>query len=158
NSGTNMSTVQHTSVAITAVNDPPQLANVATTASYTENAAPTVLANALTVSDQDNTSLAPAPGRISAGFVLGDLLAARVTGTSISPFYDPATGTLTLTGSDTLAHYQQVLRTVTFSSSSDNPTDFGLYGSRSIDWQVNDGTASSVTLQTHADYGAGNKP
>ena len=26
---------------------------------------------------------------------------------------------------DTLAHYEQVLRTVTFSSTSENPTDFG---------------------------------
>ena len=119
---------------------PPVLANVAATASYTENAAATVLSNALTVSDPDNANLMSATVRISGGFLFGDVLAADVTGTSITASYDAANGTMTLTGSDTLAHYQQVLRTVALSSTSDNPTDFGLYQSRTIDWQVNDGT------------------
>src|SRR5262249_26142294 len=51
--------------------------------------------------------------------------------------------------------YQQVLRTVAFSSSSDNPTDFGADPSRTITWQVNDGT---VDFQTHVDYAAGSQP
>src|SRR2546423_7856417 len=133
-------------------NSPPVLGNVATTASYTENAAATVLAPALTVSDSDNANLASATVRIRSGFFAGDVLAADVTGTSITLSYDPANGILTLTGSDTLAHYQQVLRTVVFSSISDNPADFGLSPSRTIDWQVKDGTAASVSLQTHVTY------
>ena len=39
----------------------------------------------------------------------GDVLAANISGTSITASYDSATETLTLTGSDTLAHYQSVL-------------------------------------------------
>src|SRR5438876_128017 len=101
-------------------NSPPVLANVATTASYTENAAGTPLAPALTVSDSDNANLASATVRISGGFLPGDVLATNVSGTGITASYDAVDGTLRLTGSDTLAHYQQVLRTVVFSSTSDN--------------------------------------
>ena len=55
----------------------------------------------------------------------GDVLAANTAGTSITASYNSTTETLTLTGSDTLAHYQPVLDSVTFSSTSDNPTNFG---------------------------------
>src|SRR5262249_51545744 len=67
----------------------PVLANVATTAAYTENAATaTVLANALTVSDADSPNLVSATVRISSGFFFGDVLAADVTGTSITRSYN----------------------------------------------------------------------
>ena len=124
-------------------NSRPMLANVATSGSYTENGTGIVLAPALTVTDNDSANLASATVRIDGGFYAGDVLAATTAGTSITASYDAADGTLRLTGSDTLAHYQQVLRTVTFSSTSDNPTDLGLSPSRSIDWQLNDGTAGA---------------
>ncbi|MDQ6434273.1 FG-GAP-like repeat-containing protein [Mesorhizobium sp. LHD-90] len=53
------------------------------------------------------------------GGLPGDVLSADTTGTSIVATYDPATFTLTLTGNDTLANYEKVLRTVTFSSGDD---------------------------------------
>ena len=46
-------------------------------------------------------------------------------GTAITASYDAASGVLTLTGTDTLAHYQQVLDSVTYASTSHNPTSFG---------------------------------
>ncbi len=49
----------------------------------------------------------------------GDLLVANITGTSIAATF--ASGTLTLTGIDTLAHYQQVLRTVTYTNTATGP-------------------------------------
>ena len=42
-------------------------------------------------------------------------------GTGITASY--ADGVLSLSGSDTVAHYQQVLRTLTYDNSSENPTD-----------------------------------
>src|SRR5262249_20118012 len=57
--------------------------------------------------------------------------------------YNAATETLTLTGSDTLAHYQTLLDEVSFRSSSDNPDNFGANTSRQVTWVVNDGSASS---------------
>src|SRR5262249_27608023 len=55
-----------------------------------------------------------------------------------------ATETLTLTGSDTLAHYQSVLDKVTFSAAGDNPTDFGSDPTRTVTWTLTDpsGTAN----------------
>jgi Ca2+-binding RTX toxin-like protein len=53
------------------------------------------------------------------GGLPGDVLAADTTGTAITAVYDPDTFTLTLTGNDTLANYEKVLRTVTFSSGDD---------------------------------------
>src|SRR5262249_13376157 len=66
-------------------------------------------------------------------------------GTSITASYDSTTETLTLTGSDTFAHYAQVLDTVTFVTASHNPDDFGSAPTRTIAWTLNDGSASSPT-------------
>lgn len=49
-------------------------------------------------------------------------LAATTTGTSISAAYNSGTGVLTLSGTDTVANYQTVLRSITYSNTSDNPT------------------------------------
>src|SRR5262249_19152913 len=64
---------------------------------------------------------------------------------SITANYNSTTEVLTLSGSDTLAHYQQVLDSLTFSSTSDNPTDYGSFLSRVLTWTVNDGGASNNT-------------
>jgi serralysin len=50
---------------------------------------------------------------------------------------------LTLAGTDTLAHYQQVLESVTFSSTSFNADNSGVNPTRTIQWQVNDGSAAN---------------
>src|SRR6185436_5426332 len=72
----------------------------------------------------------------------GDVLAANVAGTSITASYNAGTETLTLTGSDSVAHYQQVLDSVAFSSTSHNPTNFGSNTTRTVTWLVNDGSGS----------------
>src|SRR5262249_21324731 len=61
---------------------------------------------------------------------------AVTTGTHITPTYDAASETLTLSGLDTLADYQQVLRTVAFSSSSNDPDDSGAHPDRTISYTV----------------------
>ena len=75
----------------------------------------------------------------------GDVLAANTTGTSITASYNSATETLMLSGTDTLAHYQQVLDSRRPSSStSDNPTNYGSDATRTVTWVVNDGSARST--------------
>src|SRR5262249_1694307 len=66
-------------------------------------------------------------------------------GTAIAGSYDASAETLTLAGSDTFAHYAQVLDTVTFVTASDNPADFGSAPTRTVTWTLNDGAASSPT-------------
>ena len=130
--------------ASSTLNIDPPVVTAGATVSYTEQGTPAVLDSSLTLSDADNTTLASATVSISAGFLAGDTLVADTTGTSISASYNTATGVLTLSGIDTVADYQAVLRSVTFSSTSDNPTSFATDTSRTITWTANDGALDST--------------
>src|SRR5262249_4180039 len=92
----------------------------------------------------DNTTLTGATVKVAGGTFAGDgdVLAANTAGTAITASYDAATETLFLTGTDTLADYQQVLQSVTFVTGSENPTNFGSAATRTITWVANDGSGS----------------
>lgn len=68
-------------------------------------------------------------------------LTASTGGTSITAVYDPGTGILSLNGTDTLANYMQVLRSVRYTNNASDP-DLTI---RTIEFVVNDGTADSNT-------------
>jgi hypothetical protein len=122
----------------------PVLANVPPSANYTEHAPPVELSpafgdpNALTVTDADASELIGATVTITAGALATDALAADTAATSITASYDATTGTLTLSGPDTLSDYSQVLDSVTFSSTGSKPTNFGLDPTRTVTWSVVD--------------------
>ncbi|MEA3043358.1 MAG: hypothetical protein QOH47_1196 [Sphingomonadales bacterium] len=118
------------------------------TAAYTEQAAPTVLAPTLTVTDADDTNLEGATVQITSGLSIPfDYL--TVNGATngvlmgITFNYSGATGILTLTGTAPLADYEAVLRQVGFESTSDSPGT-----SRQISWRVNDGSVNSTAAVT----------
>src|SRR4029077_8087258 len=141
------SNIAHATVNVVAVNDAPVLAGVPAATSYRPHGAPVTLAAALSVSDVDNTTLASATVHISAGAFVGDgdilgVSAGGLSGTGITASYKAASETLTLSGVDTLAHYQQALDHVTFESTSANATNGGLNPTRTVEWQVNDGSAA----------------
>ena len=73
-----------------------------------------------------------------------EILAADTTGTSIVASYDGVSGVLTLTGSDTIANYRQVLATVTYDNgeATPNTTD------RVIEVVANDGALDSLVATT----------
>src|SRR5262249_31924654 len=133
-----------TTVTITAVNDAPTLSSVAASASFTEKGPAVTLSGSAAVADPDNQKLANATVKIAGGTFAGDgdVLAANVAGTAITASYNPAAETLVLTGSDTLANYQSVLDSVTFNSTSLNPTNFGSATTRTVTWLLNDGSGS----------------
>src|SRR5262249_8005057 len=93
----------------------------------------------------DNRNLADATVAITGGKFAndGDVLAANTAGTSISASYDATTETLTLSGVDTLAHYQTVLESVNFSSTASDPTHGGANLTRTVAWQLDDGSAAN---------------
>src|SRR5262249_22691318 len=104
------------------VNNPPTLTNVAANASFTEEGPAVTLSGAVSVSDPDNPNLVGATVKITGGTFVGDGDTLSATGTSsITVSYNSSTETLVLTGTDTLAHYQSVLDTVTFASGPENP-------------------------------------
>jgi hypothetical protein len=131
---------------------PPSISTGANaTAVYETGAAtPVALDTAVTVSDPDsNGYLASATVTISQGFLAGDTLSANTAGTGITASYDATTGILTLSGTDTLAHYTQVLDSVTYASTAADPTNGGADASRTMSWQVGDGVSpSNVAIST----------
>jgi hypothetical protein len=91
---------------------------------------------------------APAVNLASARVVLtnrpngtSESLAVNLAGTGLtSTGYDPATGTLTITGSAPLATYQTALRSLTYANTAAGATA----GARTITVRVNDGTIDSL--------------
>ena len=68
------------------------------------------------ITDVDSTTLTQLVLTIVDGLSSGDVLAANTAGSNITANF--ANGTLVLSGSDTVAHYQQVLRSVAFDTAT----------------------------------------
>lgn len=134
-------------VTITAVNDPPKLDLNGGEPGTSYNAAflPAsgtirIVSRNLTLTDIDSDEL------ISVTITLqdrpdGDLefLTADTSDTNIHLAYDEDNGILKLTGSDTTANYQKLLRTVSYRNDSTNPT----ITNRAVTFIASDGTNSS---------------
>src|SRR5207237_1423805 len=116
---------------VTGVNDPPSLSGLTASVFYIETEPAVTLSPSAVPADPDLV-LSGATVQITGGkfFGDGDLLTATKGATNITPSYDSASETLTLTGSDTTANYQQVLDTVAFSSSNPNPDNYSVNPTR----------------------------
>ncbi|MEI9886560.1 MAG: M10 family metallopeptidase C-terminal domain-containing protein [Rhizomicrobium sp.] len=135
-------------------NSAPSLAGAASVG-YTEQAAAVAIAPSLAVND-DGATLAGASVTIANGFVAGDALSFS-NQNGISGSYNPATHVLTLSGTASVAAYQAALRSVGFSSSSDDPTAGGSTA-RTIAFQVSDGALSSATVNATVNVAAVDDP
>ncbi len=110
------------------------------------------LDSTLSLSDVDSGGLLNGATISIVGFAAGDVLSADTTGLpAITAIYNAATGVLTVSGSDTLADYQAVLDSISFSSSVSDPTVGGTQPTRTVAWSVNDGVANSGTATTTVD-------
>ncbi|WP_158928549.1 Hint domain-containing protein [Acidisphaera sp. S103] len=120
------------------------------TVSFTGGGNSVALDPTLTLTDVDSGGLLNGGTVSIAGFVSGDILSADTIGTSITASFDSLTGVLTLTGSDTLTDYQDVLRSVTYSfnPTDGDPTGGGGDTSRTIDWLVTDGATTNAVSST----------
>ncbi len=112
------------------VNDPPELdldgigPNLDYATVFYINRGPVrIVAPSLVLTDPDNTTLKSATIRITnLRDGSAEILSADPSGTvNITSQYDPATGVLSLTGSDSIANYQQVLRTITYNNNRNEP-------------------------------------
>ena len=123
-------------ITITPVNDAPVVTPSVTSVVFTENAVTAVVINSLmTLSDVDSANLTGATVSISsATYTAGDTLN-FTTQNGITGTY--SAGTLTLTGSATVANYQAALRSITYITASNAPT--AISATRTINWQVDDG-------------------
>ena len=123
---------------VTKTVDSPVLSAPGLNAQFTENGSAVTVDNTLTLTDADDDNIHSATVAITGNFLEGDTLAVDITGTSISASFDAGTGVLTLTGVDSKAHYQQVLRSLTYVTASDDPTDNTTKATRTLTYTVND--------------------
>ena len=144
-SGTVLSDTKTIDITVNPVNDAPSISGPAASSAYVEQAAPVTIGAGVTVTDSiDDTQLSGATVTISANFRTGDLLAATTAGTSISAAYNAATYVLTLSGVDSIANYNAVLQSVTFSNPSNDAPTSGGATTRTISWQATDNNADSA--------------
>ncbi|WP_320171226.1 DUF4347 domain-containing protein [Maridesulfovibrio sp.] len=124
------------------INDP-VLAETAVS-EYTEEGAAVAVNPNLTLSDPDSNNLE------EAAVYLGDVKSGDALNfedqNGISGSYDAVTGVLSLSGTASVADYQAALRSVTFSSSSNNAASLG--STRTVSFIVTDGTNDSNALQS----------
>jgi subtilase family serine protease len=125
---------------------PPALAGIEGTAlAYTENEPAMAITAAITVADVEKTTLASATIWFSGNYQNGQDVLSFANTANITGNWNAATGTLTLTGSDTLADYQAALRAVKYQNTGNNPS----LSLRTVSFLVNDGLANSNILSRH---------
>ncbi|SFU17467.1 Ig-like domain-containing protein [Mesorhizobium sp. YR577] len=139
-------------ITITPVNDVPTIdldasgAGTGFSSTYTEGATAAVIADTDSlIVDVDSANMTSATIVIT-NAQAGDLLstAGPLPG-GITATWNPATFTLTLTGSAAKAAYETAIELIRYSSTSDNPTAGGAATSRTINVIVNDGELNSNT-------------
>jgi autotransporter passenger strand-loop-strand repeat protein len=126
---------------------PPTITTDASSPDYIAGASATLDAT-LTISDPESAALSTAAVSIAEGFEAGDTLSADTAGTDITATYDGANGVLTLSGQDTTADYQKVLRSIVYSSTAPDPTNGGADPGRAVSWTVSDGVATSAAAMS----------
>ena len=133
------SNVATVTITVTGLNDAPVVTAGAGAAAFTEDGPAVAVAPALTVTDADDTNLESATVQITANYQNGQDVLAFTNQAGISGVFNAATGTLTLTGTSSVANYQLALQSVTYTNASQNPSTLA----RTVQFQVNDGTVNS---------------
>lgn len=129
------------------VNDQPEIdlngtdGGVDFEAIFTEDeGAVSIVDDGLTVSDGDDTHIFSATVTLTnRPDGASESLSASTTDTDIEASYDSGSGVLSLSGSDTLADYQQVLRSVKYDNTSQDPDS----ADRSVRFVISDGEMNS---------------
>ena len=126
---------------VTNVNDAPVLTVSAIDVNFTEQS-PVGIDVGATISDVDDTDLEGAIIRISNNYETGVDELAFTNQNGITGVWDSGSGTLTLSGTASVADYQTALRSIVFHNNSDAPSTL----TRTVEWTVNDGNVDSVAV------------
>ncbi len=133
NTGTGGPLTDSDGFTITISDTPPTLTTTAGSTAYTENDPATIVDAGLTITD-NGTDLTQATVQITAGYIAADALgfdSGALPGTVTVDASVP--GTLTFTGTASLAAYEALLQSVTFLTTTEDPTP-----SRTITFIVTD--------------------
>ncbi|MEZ6095181.1 MAG: cadherin-like domain-containing protein [Pirellulaceae bacterium] len=150
-------------ITITGNNDAPVLATIEGTAlGYVENDGAVTITSTLQLVELDDTNIDSATIQITGNYVNGEDVLSFVDTTNITATWNATNGTLTLSGSDTIANYQAAIRSITYQNLSELPDT----NTRTVTFTVFDGEYNSlavtrdITLQSNNDdpYNAGSLP
>ena len=135
------STTQIT-ITIQGANDAPVETSIEGTAlGYTENTGAVAITSTIVVTDMDDNNFESAVVAITSNYSNGQDILAFTNQNGISGSWNATTGELTLTGSATVAQYQDALRSITYTNTSESPSTL----TRTVTFTVNDGAANSNT-------------
>jgi endoglucanase Acf2 len=109
---------------------------------YTAGGAAAPITTALLTADSDGTYLDGATVQITGNYQFGQDVLAYVKVGNITGAFNAITGTMILSGPDTLANYQAALRAVTYRNTAEVPSPL----LRTVSFIVNDGTDNSNTV------------
>ncbi|MCA1971595.1 MAG: tandem-95 repeat protein [Caenispirillum sp.] len=138
-SGGARSDIDTVAITVTPVNDAPVVVTSLGSLIYTENDPATAVDPNLTVTDIDNANLTGATVRISANYAGGEDVLGFTSMFGITGSWNAATGTLTLSGTATVAQYQTALRSVSYQNTSEAPAT----AVRTVEYTVTDGSLVS---------------
>ena len=142
NDGDVDSNTQSRDIAVSSSNDAAIIASIeGGDLAYNENDGALAITSSLTLSDADDSNLESAVVQINANYVNGEDLLSFVDQNGISGSWNAVNGTLTLSGTATVAEYQAALRSITYTNSSDDPSTT----TRTVAYTVNDGDVNSNT-------------
>ena len=140
--GTVNSSPVTSAVNLTAINDAPVFNTGAdsTVTNYAPGSGALIIDSSLNVSDVDNANIQSATVKIGyADYVVGEDVLAFNDANGITGEWSVSEGILSLSGPATIAVYEAALESITYTNSAD-PVSFG---SRTLTWQINDGTTDS---------------
>jgi VCBS repeat-containing protein len=141
-------------VNLTNVNEAP-VVGAGGTLSYQESDPATAIDSGITVVDPDaGEGIESGTVQITANYVNGQDVLALPAQPIITGVFSAATGTLTLSGTDTPAAYQAALRSVTYFNTSGSPST----ANRTVTWIVNDNPLASAPATSTIVINSTNSP
>lgn len=141
NDGTTSGNTVTRNITVAAVNNAPVLAAIEGAALSYNTGAGVAITSSTTLTDPDNANMTGAVVQITGNYSSGQDLLLFTNQNGISGTWTAGTGTLTLSGSASVASYQTAIRSIKFQNSS--PAASVLV--RTVSFTVNDGAANSNT-------------
>ena len=120
--------------------------------SYTEGDPAVSITGNLSLDDLDDVNIESAVVSISNNYAAGEDELIFTDQSGITGSFNAGTGTLTLTGSASVADYQAALTTITYNNTSDNPSTL----TRTVSFEINDGDLNSNILSRDIELVAAN--
>ena len=108
-------------IAVNAIDNAPDVDNSPGALAYTENDPATAIDTTISITDVDSANLIGALVTITGNLAAGQDVLDMPAQPNITAVYTPGTGTLTLSGTATIAEYETALEAVTYANTSDDP-------------------------------------